>query len=78
MMDINKKTLAVVGLGYVGLPLAVEAALKGYTVTGIDVSPKLLDQIDKRHSPFANDDRFAKDFARVTKKPSPLSVIFLA
>jgi len=30
--------IAVVGLGYVGLPLAVEFARKGFNVTGIDVS----------------------------------------
>src|SRR3954464_7371433 len=30
--------VGVVGLGYVGLPLAVEFAKAGYTVTGIDVS----------------------------------------
>src|SRR5438309_11042940 len=30
--------VGIVGLGYVGLPLAVEFAKAGYTVTGIDVS----------------------------------------
>ncbi len=29
--------VGVVGLGYVGLPLAVEMARKGYQVTGIDL-----------------------------------------
>ncbi|MEW6009124.1 MAG: nucleotide sugar dehydrogenase [Candidatus Omnitrophota bacterium] len=34
----NKKfRLAVIGLGYVGLPLAVEFAKKGFAVTGIDI-----------------------------------------
>ncbi len=31
--------IAVIGLGYVGLPLAVEFAKAGFTVTGIDVNP---------------------------------------
>jgi UDP-N-acetyl-D-glucosamine dehydrogenase len=31
--------VGIVGLGYVGLPLAVEFARAGFTVTGIDVSP---------------------------------------
>jgi UDP-N-acetyl-D-glucosamine dehydrogenase len=37
---IESKTarLGVVGLGYVGLPLAVEFAAEGYHVTGIDIS----------------------------------------
>ena len=30
--------LGVIGLGYVGLPLAVEFAKAGFHVTGIDVS----------------------------------------
>ena len=34
---LNKK-LAVVGLGYVGLPLAVLAKEKGFDVIGIDIN----------------------------------------
>jgi UDP-N-acetyl-D-galactosamine dehydrogenase len=36
-MDINDAKIAVIGLGYVGLPLAVELAKK-YTVVGFDIS----------------------------------------
>ena len=32
--------IGVVGMGYVGLPLAIEFARAGYKVTGIDVDPK--------------------------------------
>lgn len=32
--------ICVVGMGYVGLPLAIEFARAGYKVTGIDVDPK--------------------------------------
>src|SRR5437899_5838227 len=32
--------VGVVGLGYVGLPLAVEFARSGFTVTGIDLDPR--------------------------------------
>lgn len=44
-MELKKRiesgdaVLAVVGLGYVGLPLAVEMAKAGHTVFGIDVDP---------------------------------------
>src|SRR5690349_14372659 len=31
--------VGVIGLGYVGLPLAVEFARAGFQVTGIDISP---------------------------------------
>ena len=65
MKEQLTKTLAVVGLGYVGLPLAVEAALKGYAVTGIDINRGLLKTIDARQSPYANDARFAKAIIKV-------------
>lgn len=64
-MDDHTNTLAVVGLGYVGLPLAVEAALKGYSVTGIDINEKLLDTVNQRKSPYANDHRFEQAIAKV-------------
>ena len=51
-------TLGVIGLGYVGLPLAVQAAEKGYKVTGVDLNAKLVDQINCRQSPYVNDTRF--------------------
>ena len=38
-------TVAVVGLGYVGLPLAVEFAGKGITTYGIDVDPRKIDSL---------------------------------
>ena len=44
-MDLERKIsdrsalVAVIGLGYVGLPLAVEFAKAGFQVTGIDVNP---------------------------------------
>jgi len=39
--------IAVVGLGYVGLPLAVEFANAGFDVTGIDVSADKVKKINK-------------------------------
>ena len=39
--------VGVVGLGYVGLPLAVEFAKAGFTVTGIDVIADKVDQINR-------------------------------
>lgn len=40
-------TVGVVGLGYVGLPLAVEFARKGIKVIGIDVDPKKIKSLNK-------------------------------
>lgn len=40
-------TFAVVGLGYAGLPLAVELATSGYGVIGLDVDKAVVDGINK-------------------------------
>ncbi|MDF2987375.1 MAG: nucleotide sugar dehydrogenase [Eubacterium sp.] len=38
--------VSVVGLGYVGLPLAVEIAMAGYNVIGIDINDKIVDKVN--------------------------------
>jgi UDP-N-acetyl-D-glucosamine dehydrogenase len=43
----REATLGVIGLGYVGLPLAVEMAKAGLTVYGIDVDSRKVDSIKK-------------------------------
>lgn len=45
---IENKTarIGVIGLGYVGLPLAVEKAKAGYTVVGFDVQQKKVDMVN--------------------------------
>ena len=45
---INDKSakIGVIGLGYVGLPLAIEFTNAGYEVTGIDVDKKKVDSIN--------------------------------
>ncbi|MGO4108815.1 nucleotide sugar dehydrogenase [Paenibacillus sp. YAF4_2] len=45
---LNKKTavIGVIGLGYVGLPLAVEKAKAGYKVIGFDVQEKKIDMVN--------------------------------
>jgi len=49
---IQAKTarVGVVGLGYVGLPLAVEYAKAGYTVTGIDLQNSKVDALNRGES----------------------------
>jgi UDP-N-acetyl-D-glucosamine dehydrogenase len=39
--------IGVIGLGYVGLPLAVEFADKGFWVLGIDTDPRKVDSLNK-------------------------------
>ncbi len=43
-------TCAVIGLGYVGLPLAVELARAGFNVLGIDVSDLKVEELKKGNS----------------------------
>jgi UDP-N-acetyl-D-glucosamine dehydrogenase len=52
LLKLKNKTakLGVVGLGYVGLPLAVEKAKAGYDVIGFDVQDKKVDMINKGHN----------------------------
>ncbi|HCR72778.1 MAG TPA: nucleotide sugar dehydrogenase [Anaerolineae bacterium] len=50
---IENKTaeIAVIGQGYVGLPVAALFANKGFLVTGVDVRPDLVDKINKGINP---------------------------
>ena len=47
----NKEArIGVIGLGYVGLPLIVEFALKGYPTVGFEVDSKKVDELNKGNS----------------------------
>ncbi|WP_374720799.1 nucleotide sugar dehydrogenase [Peribacillus tepidiphilus] len=45
-IETKEATIGVVGLGYVGLPLAVEKAKAGYKVIGFDVQQSRVDQVN--------------------------------
>lgn len=45
----------MIGLGYVGLPLAVQCALKGYETTGLDNEKSKVDSINAGKSPIAEE-----------------------
>jgi UDP-N-acetyl-D-glucosamine dehydrogenase len=49
-INIKDARVGVVGLGYVGLPLAVELADAGFRVVGVDVSPKVVESVDRGES----------------------------
>lgn len=46
-MSQNKQKICVIGLGYIGLPTASLLGTKGYTVHGVDVSPKVVETINQ-------------------------------
>ncbi len=54
-MTKEKQAIAVVGLGYVGLPLALLAEKKGYKVTGIDLNEEKVGMLNRRQAPFADE-----------------------
>jgi len=49
--EINKINIAVVGLGYVGLPTAVSFHKLGYSVIGIDTSIRVIEKLNKGENP---------------------------
>ena len=51
----TKGKITVVGLGYVGLPLALLADRKGYAVTGLDTDTEKIVTLTKKESPFLDE-----------------------
>jgi UDP-N-acetyl-D-glucosamine dehydrogenase len=49
-LETRSARVGIVGLGYVGLPLAVEFARAGFTVTGIDLQQSKVEQINAGRS----------------------------
>jgi UDP-N-acetyl-D-glucosamine dehydrogenase len=43
----KKAKIVVMGLGYVGLPLAVEKAKAGFTVIGIERNPERVQKVNR-------------------------------
>jgi UDP-N-acetyl-D-galactosamine dehydrogenase len=50
MKNLNKEDykICIVGLGYVGLPLAARFALKGFTITGFDINEERINQLTNK------------------------------
>ncbi len=61
----DKVTVAVVGLGYVGLPVALLASEKGYGVVGIDIDTAKISLLKKREMPFS--EQVLSDKLKITK-----------
>jgi len=50
-----KEKVTIIGLGYVGLPLACQVAKKGYETFGLDVDKKTVNLVNKKKSPFQDE-----------------------
>lgn len=52
--------IAVVALGKIGLPLAVQFAAKGHDVVGVDVDPRVVDLVNAGSEPFPGEHDLAR------------------
>ncbi len=68
----NKKIIVgVVGLGYVGLPLAVEKAKAGFKTIGFDIQPEKVDKVNAGHNYIG--DVVDNDLSEIVKKGTLLA-----
>ena len=52
--------ITVVGLGKIGLPLAVQYAMKGGTVFGADINQQTVDSVNQGIEPFPEEESLQK------------------
>ncbi len=62
---MSKQTAAVVALGKIGLPLAVQIAGAGVQVLGSDISPLVVDLVNRGEEPFPGEAHLAERLGRV-------------
>ncbi|TWX34021.1 nucleotide sugar dehydrogenase [Frigoribacterium sp. ACAM 257] len=62
--------ITVIGLGKIGLPLAVQYASSGHTVVGVDVSPRVVEQVATGLEPFPGEHDLARRLAEVVASGS--------
>jgi UDP-N-acetyl-D-glucosamine dehydrogenase len=55
MSKKESESLVVIGLGYVGLPLALLADKKGWQVTGLDTNQSKIEKVNNKIAPFADE-----------------------
>ena len=61
-IESRQARVGIVGLGYVGLPLAAEFARAGFSVTGIDIDSRKVDSLNRG-------DSYVKDVSPAALKP---------
>jgi len=76
MAKFDLKTVSVIGLGYVGLPLAVRAKERGYDVIGFDVDEKKIGLLKKGQRTFKDaflEENLLKYPFKATSNPKDLA-----
>ena len=61
----NRMRIAVVALGKIGLPLAVQFADKGHEVIGVDVNPRTVELVNEGKEPFPGEAHLAEKLAEL-------------
>ncbi|KQO76268.1 UDP-N-acetyl-D-mannosamine dehydrogenase [Rhizobium sp. Leaf262] len=56
MSEIFKGRVAIVGMGYIGLPTAVAIATRGIDVIGVDINPATVAALSRGEAPFVEPD----------------------
>ncbi|MEB3366461.1 nucleotide sugar dehydrogenase [Saccharopolyspora mangrovi] len=57
--------ITIIGLGKIGLPLAVQFAGRGHAVHGVDIAPAVVDAVAAGRPPFPGEDQLADRLSRV-------------
>lgn len=60
MTSPESRTVCVVGLGKIGLPLAVQYASRGFRVRGLDVNAETIDLVNEAREPFPGEHDLAR------------------
>ncbi|MGM7668521.1 nucleotide sugar dehydrogenase [Microbacterium sp. A93] len=55
--------IAVIALGKIGLPLAVQFASKGHSVIGVDINQNVVEMVNRGHEPFPGEDLLQENLA---------------
>ncbi len=74
LIEDGRAKIGVVGLGYVGLPLAALFAKRGFTVTGIDIKADTVEKVNSGTAPITEDglDALVEDVVREGKLSATL------
>lgn len=56
MSHLMKQRMSVIGMGYVGIPLALLAASKGHSVSGFDIDAKKIEFLERGISPLRDEE----------------------
>ncbi|MBQ66836.1 MAG: nucleotide sugar dehydrogenase, partial [Marinovum sp.] len=67
---MTQRSVAVVGLGKIGLPLAVQYATRGHRVLGCDINPEVVELVNTGTEPFPGEDNLKTMLSNVVNNGS--------